>query len=364
MRKWDKMTYACVHESEENLHLEGSRKHSHCYAMKYMVLYSIVGIVVHVDCRVAAEARREERAARRERGQRARTQPCNRTRVRREIALPASFRLLAASDNLRPLDPADPRMGDDGQNSTGGWEFGFREQPRRAASAKVSGSRGSGSGSSLEEASGLDVSLPDCKIIANRNARQASFHRYFINEGTSKDLSKLSKDIRHERESYRELTGRYIEKPEVIPLKETHYSDISNKETVLKKEVKKDPKPKEIKTKIKRSDSGRSELKANISVGSKVLIVEPLGVYDCINLGRRIDVLWPSEYQRERGGRNYWGSWVPMAGMDGLVVHKWSPNHRDPKLRSHVDKSILLLQLEDRFVPIAESCVQDLGDEV
>ncbi|XP_047533715.1 pecanex-like protein 1 [Vanessa atalanta] len=313
---------------------------------------------------LAAEARRDERGARRERGLRARTQPGNRSRVRRDIALPASFRLLAASDNLRPLDQTDPRLGEDGQSSTGGWEFGWREQPRRAASAKVSGSRGSGSGSSLEEASGLDVSLPDCKIIANRNARQASFHRYFINEGTSKDLSKLSKDIRHERESYRELTGRYIEKPEAIPLKETHYSDISNKESILKKEAKKDPKPKEIKTKIKRSDSGRSELKANISVGSKVLIVEPLGVYDCINLGRRIDVLWPSEYQRERGGRNYWGSWVPMAGMDGLVVHKWSPNHRDPKLRSHVDKSILLLQLDDRFVPIAETCVQDLGDEV
>ncbi|XP_050344156.1 pecanex-like protein 1 [Nymphalis io] len=312
----------------------------------------------------AADARRDERGARRERGLRARTQPNNRSRARRDIALPASFRLLAASDNLRPLDQTDPRLAEDGQSSTGGWEFGWREQPRRAASAKVSGSRGSGSGSSLEEASGLDVSLPDCKIIANRNARQASFHRYFINEGTSKDLSKLSKDIRHERESYRELTGRYIEKPEAIPLKETHYSDISNKESILKKEAKKDPKPKEIKTKIKRSDSGRSELKSNISVGSKVLIVEPLGVYDCINLGRRIDVLWPSEYQRERGGRNYWGSWVPMAGMDGLVVHKWSPNHRDPKLRSHVDKSILLLQMDDRFVPIAESCVQDLGDEV
>lgn len=106
----------------------------------------------------------------------------------------------------------------------------------------------------------------------------------------------------------------------MIPLKETHYSDISNKESILKKEpTKKDSKPKEIKTKIKRSDSGKSELKVNISVGSKVLIVEPLGVYDCINLGRRIDVQWPSEYQRERGGRNYWGSWVPLAGMDGLV---------------------------------------------
>lgn len=144
-------------------------------------------------------------------------------------------------------------------------------------------------------------------------------HRYYVNEMTPKDLSKLSKEIRHERESYRELTGRYIEKPEAIPLKETHYSDLSNKESILKKEAKKESKAKEIKTKIKRSDSGRSSLKANVSVGSKVLIVEPLGVYDCINLGRRIDVLWPSDAHRDRGGRNYWGAWVPLAGMDGLV---------------------------------------------
>ncbi|KAG6453725.1 hypothetical protein O3G_MSEX008304 [Manduca sexta] len=264
----------------------------------------------------------------------------------------------------RPLD-------DSRQTSTGSnWECGPRDQPRRAASAKVAGRCLPSAESSLEDltlsAAGLDLSLslPDCKIIANRNARQAATTGYFMNEGTSKDLSKLSKEIRHERESYRELTGRYIEKPESIPLKETHYSDLSNKESILKKEAKKEPKNKEIKTKIKRSDSGRSEFKINVSVGSKVLIVEPLGVYDCINLGRRIDVQWPSEYQRERGGRNYWGSWVPMAGMDGLVVHKWTPNHRDPKLRSHVDKSILLIQIDDKFVPIAENCVQDLGDEV
>lgn len=251
-----------------------------------------------------------------------------------------------------------------------GWEA-WRDQPRRAVSAKACTQRAASADSSLEDltlepgALGLDLSLPDCKIIANRNARQErDFKRYFLNEITSKDLSKLSKEIRHERESYRDLTGRYTEKPEAIPLKETHYSDLSNKESILKKESKKDSKSKEIKTKIKRSDSGRSELKINVSVGSKVLIIEPLGVYDCINLGRRIDVQWPSEYQRERGGRNFWGSWVPLAGMDGLVVHKWTPNHRDPKLRSHVDKSILLIQIDDKFVPIAENCVQDLGDEV
>ncbi|XP_063385442.1 protein pecanex [Cydia fagiglandana] len=312
--------------------------------------------------------RSEERApgtARRERNMRARShgkEPARqgtRSRARRERARPASFRLEPRERDGKPDEP---------QGSTGsGWEGAWRDQPRRSASSKTAAPRRSEE-SSLEELAphGLsDVSLPDCKILANRHARQdRDLQRYFLNEGTSKDLSKLSKEIRHERESYRELTGRYIEKPEAIPLKETHYSDLSNKESILKKEGKKDSKNKDIKTKIKRSDSGRSELKMNVSVGSKVLIIEPLGVYDCINLGRRIDVQWPSEAQRERGGRNFWGSWVPMPGMDGLVVHKWTPNHRDPKLRSHVDKSILLIQIEDKFVPIAENCVQDLGDEV
>ncbi|XP_061376785.1 protein pecanex isoform X4 [Danaus plexippus] len=292
--------------------------------------------------------RSEERDARRDRNRRALTQPTSRGRARR-------------------LDRASRDRQDDGQGSTGGWEFGYRE-PRRAASAKVSSSRecrgssGSESQSSLEcggppaggEALQLDLSLPDCKIIANRNAR------YFINEGTSKDLSKLSKDLRHERESYRELTGRYTEKTEAIALKETHYAD-TNRELGTRrdrKEAKKD-----AKTKTKRTDSGR-DTRSSISVGSKVLIVEPMGVYDCINLGRRIDVLWPSEYQRERGGRNHWGSWVPLAGMDGVVVHKWIPNAREPTLRSHVDRSILLVQVGDRFVPVAEPCVRDLGDEV
>ncbi|XP_047028017.1 pecanex-like protein 1 isoform X1 [Helicoverpa zea] len=320
---------------------------------------------------------RSREGGHRDRTNRARTpakeparQVCNRSRMRR--AAPASFRLLAASDNMR-LEPTacSSHPNDDTQSAAGSnWECAWRDQPRRAASAKVSSSRGNPSAeSSLEDLTltptGLDLSLPDCKIIANRNARQErDFKRFYVNEITPKDLSKLSKEIRHERESYRELTGRYIEKPEAIPLKETHYSDLSNKESNLKKEAKKDSKAKEIKTKIKRSDSGRSELKVNVSVGSKVLIIEPLGVYDCINLGRRIDVVWPSEAERERGGRNFWGSWVPLAGMDGLVVHKWTPNHRDPKLRSHVDKSILLIQIDDKFVPIAENCVQDLGDEV
>ena len=37
---------------------------------------------------------------------------------------------------------------------------------------------------------------------------------------------------------------------------------------------------------------------------------------------------------------------------------------RDIGRRSHVDKTILLVQIGDKFVPIAESGVTDLGAEV
>jgi len=44
-------------------------------------------------------------------------------------------------------------------------------------------------------------------------------------------------------------------------------------------------------------------------------------VYDAINLGRRIDVVWPDEKMRIRGGRSHWKDWLPEKGMEGLVMH-------------------------------------------
>ncbi|RZC36732.1 hypothetical protein BDFB_010711 [Asbolus verrucosus] len=96
----------------------------------------------------------------------------------------------------------------------------------------------------------------------------------------------------------------------------------------------------------------------------RVRIVDPNLVYDAINLGRRIDVSWPAEYMRVRGGRSYWKDWIPETGMEGPVVHRWTPCHKDPGRRSHVDRTILLIQIDDKYVPIAESGVQDLGQEV
>ena len=87
-------------------------------------------------------------------------------------------------------------------------------------------------------------------------------------------------------------------------------------------------------------------------------------VFDNINLGRRIDVQWPNEEWRQKGGKNQWGGWVPERGMEGLVVHRWLPCHRDIGRRSHVDRIILLIKIVDRYVPIAEAGVLDLGIEV
>lgn len=100
---------------------------------------------------------------------------------------------------------------------------------------------------------------------------------------------------------------------------------------------------------------------SRISVDQLVKIVDPNQVYDTINLGRRIDVLWPSQTIRNQGGKSYWKSWLPEEGMEGVVVHRWVPNHPDSRQRSHVDRVILLLQIEDKYVPIAESAVEPVS---
>lgn len=96
----------------------------------------------------------------------------------------------------------------------------------------------------------------------------------------------------------------------------------------------------------------------------RVRIIDPSLVYDSINLGRRVDVQWPQEDWRAFGGRNGWKDWTPKKGMEGTLVHRWVPGHTDPARRSHIDKNIVLVQLRDNFVPIAETGVLDLGAEV
>ena len=86
-------------------------------------------------------------------------------------------------------------------------------------------------------------------------------------------------------------------------------------------------------------------------------------VYDNMNLGRRIDPYWPDPEWRAKGGRNAWNSWIPLENMEGPIVHRWVPCHRDPFNRSHTDKTILLLKIGDRYVPVAEHAVLILPEE-
>ena len=92
-------------------------------------------------------------------------------------------------------------------------------------------------------------------------------------------------------------------------------------------------------------------------------IIDSEKVYDNMNLGRRIDPYWPDPDWRAKGGRNAWNSWIPLDNMEGPIVHRWVPCHRDPFNRSHTDKTILLLKIGERYVPIAEQAVLVLPEE-
>jgi hypothetical protein len=82
-------------------------------------------------------------------------------------------------------------------------------------------------------------------------------------------------------------------------------------------------------------------------------------IYDCLDLGRRIDVIWPNEQFRASGGRSSWKEWQPSEGMVGYVVHYWQPNHSDNCFRSNVNRTILLLKIGERFVPVGERGVKE-----
>ncbi|EDO36443.1 predicted protein [Nematostella vectensis] len=98
--------------------------------------------------------------------------------------------------------------------------------------------------------------------------------------------------------------------------------------------------------------------------GRLVQLIDTGQVYDSINLCRPIDVQWPSEQMRIKGGEKFWKDWHPEEGMVGVVVHRWLPNHPDPARRSHVNRTILLVKIEDHYVPVAESGVSDVSCEV
>lgn len=96
-----------------------------------------------------------------------------------------------------------------------------------------------------------------------------------------------------------------------------------------------------------------------INVNRKVIIVDAGEIYDYLDMGRRIDVSWPTETMRLAGGRSSWKEWLPQEGMVGYIVHYWQPNHPDNNFRSNFNRTLYLIQIGDRFVPVGENGVKE-----
>ncbi|XP_072342156.1 pecanex-like protein 1 isoform X5 [Scyliorhinus torazame] len=99
-------------------------------------------------------------------------------------------------------------------------------------------------------------------------------------------------------------------------------------------------------------------------INYRVQIIDTGQVMEAINMSKRRELYWPDEAIRMRAGRISWKDWSPQEGMEGYVIHRWVPCSREPSSRSHIDKTILLLQIEDKYVPIIESGVLELGAKV
>ncbi|XP_055309969.1 protein pecanex [Sitodiplosis mosellana] len=98
-----------------------------------------------------------------------------------------------------------------------------------------------------------------------------------------------------------------------------------------------------------------------IPLNRKVIIVSTLEIYDCLDLGRRIDVLWPNECMRMNGGRSSWKKslWEPQEGMIGYTRHFWQPLHPNKRFRSNFNRTLFLVQIGEHFVPVSENGVKE-----
>ncbi|XP_045064969.1 pecanex-like protein 1 [Coregonus clupeaformis] len=99
-------------------------------------------------------------------------------------------------------------------------------------------------------------------------------------------------------------------------------------------------------------------------ISYRVQIVDVSQVLEIINLSKRKELQWPDETVRLRAGRSCWRDWRPLEGMEGHVIHRWVPCSRDLTSRSHIDQTILLVQVDEKLVPIIETGVIELGAEV
>lgn len=97
----------------------------------------------------------------------------------------------------------------------------------------------------------------------------------------------------------------------------------------------------------------------HIGLNRKVIIVDASEIYDCLDLGRRIDVVWPNEAMRLAGGRSSWKDWTPKEGMVGFLRHYWQPNHPNSHFRSNFNRTLFLIQIGEHYVPVSENGVKE-----
>ena len=82
-------------------------------------------------------------------------------------------------------------------------------------------------------------------------------------------------------------------------------------------------------------------------------------MFDRLNQDSRF--IWPHDSWKQRGGKNKWGRWRLKKDMEGVVVHYWAPRHRDVSRRSFNDRTIILVHIGERFVPMSDLAVEPIS---
>ena len=142
--------------------------------------------------------------------------------------------------------------------------------------------------------------------------------------------------------------------------------------------------------------------------GHRVRICDMQQVFYFLNMGLSyIEMEWPSQELYALAGKTGWGrpnrddkddavstptassaqpeqpqpqqqdqqitpptnnDWEPKCGTEGVVIHRWVPNHSDSRFRTNYSMPILLIECEEDgnsfYVPVGESGAVDLGAEV
>lgn len=101
------------------------------------------------------------------------------------------------------------------------------------------------------------------------------------------------------------------------------------------------------------------------SVG-KAQITNVTRVTEALDSGLHTRLHWPNHisWLRERCSAKHWDCWFPREGMVGDILYLWKPNDEDKYRRSHLNKTIYLLRIEDCVVPVLQDGVALLGENV